>query len=73
MKGYISIVITYTGEIMCDAVFLNPIPNAKYWLTSMNKGDRDIIVRLKLFLLPNITMMKIDLRCNKKQAKNWEL
>ena len=69
MKGYISIVIAYTGDIVCDAVFFNPIPNAKYWLTPMNKGDRDIIVRLKLFLLPKIIMMKIDLRCNKKQAK----
>ena len=30
-----------------DVVSLNPVPNTKYWLTTMNKGDRDITVPLK--------------------------
>ena len=42
----------------------------------MNKGDGDITVWLKQFLLTNIILMKIDKnnklpkRCNKKQTEN---
>ena len=45
----------------------------------MNKGDRKITVRLKRFLLPNVTMMKIDKNKNcrrgatKIEMKSWEL
>ena len=75
MEGYTPSVTPYTGKIVCDVIFLNPVPNAKYWLTPLNKGDRDITVRLKQVLLQHITMMKIDknnkspIRCNKKQAE----
>ena len=75
MQGYLPITTAYTGEIVCDAVFLNPVPNAKYWYTPMTTGDGDVIVRLKQVLLPNITMIKIDKintlprRCKRKEAK----
>ena len=60
MQGYSPITIAYTGEIVCDVVFLNPVPNAKYWYIPVITGDGDITVRLKQVLLPNIIMMKID-------------
>ena len=77
MQGYSPITTAYAGEIIYDAVFLNPVPNAKYWHIPMITGDGDITVRLKQVLLPNITMMKIDKinilpkRCKKKEAKKW--
>ena len=46
-KGYTPLVTAYTGEIVCNVVILNPVPNIKYWLTSMNKGDGYITVRVK--------------------------
>ena len=69
MKGYTPPVTAYAGEIVCDAVFLNPVPNAQYWLAPVNKWYRDIIVRLKQVLLPNITMMKMDKNKNNKLPK----
>ena len=30
MQGYSPITTAYAGEIVCDAVFLNPVHNAKY-------------------------------------------
>ena len=30
MEGHIPTITAYVGEIVCDAVFLNPVPNAKY-------------------------------------------
>ena len=60
MEGYIPPIIAYTGEIVCDAVFLNPVPFAKYWYIPMKTGVGDVTVRLKQVLLLNITMMKID-------------
>ena len=33
MQGYLPITTAYAGEIVCDAIFLNPVPNAKYWYT----------------------------------------
>ena len=70
------ITTAYAGEIVCDAVFLNSVPNAKYWYTPMITGCGDVTVILKQVLLPNTTMMKIDKinilpkRCNKKEATN---
>ena len=40
----------YEGEIVCDAVVLNPVHDAKYWFTPMNKGISDVTVRLKQLL-----------------------
>ena len=45
---------------MCDTVFINPVYNAKYWFTPMNKGVGDITIKLKQALLSNITIIKID-------------
>ena len=72
MKGYTLLVTPYAGDIVCNATFLNPVPNTNYWLTSMNKGDGNIIVRLEQVLPPNVTMTKINKKnklpkcCNKK-------
>ena len=30
MKGYTQPVTTYAGDNVCDVIFLNPVPNAKY-------------------------------------------
>ena len=46
MKDYTPLITSYVGEIVCDAVFLNPVPNVRYWLTPINKGDGNITVRL---------------------------
>ena len=54
MQDYLPITTAYAGDIVCDAVFLNPVPNAKYWYTPMITGDGDVTVRLKQVLLPNI-------------------
>ena len=74
MRGYPPNITACAGEILCDAVFLTSVPNAKYWYIPMITGDGDVTVRLKQVLLPNITMMKIDQiplpkRCKKKEAK----
>lgn len=61
---------------MCDIVFLNLVPNSKYWFPKINKGNRNTTVLLKQVLLPNIKMIKIDhnfkltKKCNKRQAGN---
>ena len=46
MKDYSPLITSYVGEIVCDAVFLNSVPNVRYWLTPINKGDGNITVRL---------------------------
>ena len=38
MEGYTPQIIAYTGEIVCDVVFLNPVPFAKYQFTPMKRG-----------------------------------
>ena len=74
MEGYIPPITVYTGEIVCDAIFLNPVPFTKYRYTPMKTGVGDITVRLKQVLLPTITMMKIykittlPKQCNKREA-----
>ena len=60
MKGCIPLVIDYVGQIVCGVVFLNPVLNAKYWSTPMNKGNGEITVQLKQALLPNMILMKLD-------------
>ena len=60
MKRYKSAITAYEGEIVYDAVFLNPASNSKYWVTPMNKIVCDVTVRLEQVFQPNITMMKID-------------
>ena len=38
MKGYTPPITAYADEIVCDDVFLNPVPNVKYQFTPINKG-----------------------------------
>ena len=77
MENYSPITTAYTGKIVCDTVFLNPVHNAKYWYTPMITGNGDVTVKLKQVLLPNITIMKIDKintlpeRFKKRESTNW--
>ena len=72
--SYTPTIKAYAGEIVCDTVFLNPVPNTKYQHTPMKTGVGEVTVRLKQVLLPNITMMKIDKintlskRCKKRET-----
>ena len=72
---YTLLIITYTGDIIYDAVILNPVFNVKDSFTSTKKWDGDIVLGFKSILLPNIDMMELDSnnklqkRYNKKQAE----
>ena len=60
IEGYKPIITAYEGEILCDTVFLNHVPNEKYLFTPMNKGVGDVPERLRQVLPPNITIMNIN-------------
>ena len=47
MKSYEPPIRPSMGEILCDIVFLNPVPNEKCWFIKINKGIIDVILRLK--------------------------
>ena len=78
MEVYTPPMTAYASEIVCDVVFFNPVPFAKYWYTLMKTGVGDVTVRLKLVFLHIITMTKIDKintlpkRCKKKEATKIE-
>ena len=63
----------FAGEIICDAVFQNPVPNAADWYTLMTKNDSFVMTILKLVFIIGLKMIRIDetntlpSRCNKKQ------
>ena len=46
MQGYSPITTAYAGKIVCDAVLLNHVHNAKYGYTPMITGDDDVAVIL---------------------------
>ena len=62
----------FTWEIICDALFWNPVPGAVDWYTPMNKREELVIIRLKQVLMTGVKMMKITednmlpSKCNKK-------
>ena len=66
----------FAGEIICDAVFWNPVPNAIDWYIPMSKKEGLVMIRLKQVLITGVTMMEISeinmlpSKCNKKQATN---
>lgn len=59
MIDYESPIKAYTCEIVCDALFLNPVHNAKHWFTKMNQGNEDVTLGLKQILLSNVKIMRI--------------
>ena len=65
----------FAGEIICDAVFWNPVPNAIDWYILMCKREGLVIIRLKQLLITSLTMKMISdnnmlpNKCNKKQVK----
>ena len=47
MKGYNLPQHAYAGEMVCQARFYNPVDKAKYWYTSLPKGEGGTILRMK--------------------------
>ena len=76
MKGVEPQQTTFAGEIICDALFWNPVPGAVDWYTSMRKQEGMVMIRLKQVLVTGVTMMKISeenilpSKYNKKEATN---
>ena len=76
MKGVEPQQTTFAGEIICDALFWNPVPGAVDWYTSMRKQEGMVMIRLKQALLTSETMLKISEenmlpnKCNRKEATN---
>ena len=66
----------FAGEIIYDAVFWNPFPNAIYWYIPMCKKEGLRMIRLKQVLITGVTVKMISdnnmlsNKCNKKQATN---
>ena len=46
MEGFRPQITAYASEIVCDAVLLNPVYNAKYWYIPIKTGFGDVKVRL---------------------------
>ena len=76
MKGVEPQQTPFSGEIICDALFWNPVPGAVDWYTSMRKQEGMVMIRLKQALLTSETMLKISEenmlpnKCNRKEATN---
>ena len=76
MKGVKPPQTAFAGEIICDALFWNPVPGAVDWYTSMTKKEGMVMIRLKQVLVTGLTMMEISERnmlprtCNRKEATN---
>ena len=76
MKGVEPQQSAFAGEIMCDTVFWNPVPNATALYTPMSKREELVMIRLKQVLITGVTMTEISEKnilpsnCNKKQATN---
>ena len=50
----------FVEEIVYDAVFWNPVPNAIDWYTPMCKRDGLVMIRLKQALITGVTMKIIS-------------
>ena len=50
----------FSGEIICDALFWNPVPNAIDWYTPMKKREGMVMIRLKQVLITGVTMKMIS-------------
>ena len=76
MKGVERQQSTLAGEIICDAVFWNPLSNVINWYTPMSKREGLVMIRLMQVLITGMTMKMISdknmlpNKCNKKQATN---
>ena len=47
IEDYTPLIIVCVGEMVCDAICINPVHFAKYLYTPMKTGVGDVIVRLK--------------------------
>ena len=76
MKGVEPEQTAFAGEIICDALFWNPVPGAVDWYTPMRKRGRIVMIRRKQVLVTGVMMMKISEenmlpnKYNRKEAKN---
>ena len=57
MKGVESQQSAFAGEIICDAVVWNPVPNAIDWYAPMSKREGMVMIRLKQVLVTGVTTM----------------
>ena len=73
MKGIDPPHTTFAEEIICDAVFWNPVPNATDWYILMIK-KWFIMIRLNQVLITGLKINRIDEMniCNRKQATNLD-
>ena len=51
MKGHSPSECVYAGEMVCKAMFLNPVSKAKYWYTPMLEGEGNTTLRMKEVLM----------------------
>ena len=77
MMGVESQQSSFAGEIICDVVFRNLVPNAIDWYTPMSKREGLVMIRLQQVLITGVTMKMIrDNKCyqinairNRQQTK----
>ena len=75
MKGCNPLAYAYTGEMVCQEMFWNPVVKAKYWYTPMPKGEGETILRMKQVLMAEIELImttkdnKVPKGCNKSKAE----
>ena len=78
MKGVEPQHTTFSREIICDAMFWNPVPNVTDWYTPISKEEGLVMIRLKDMLITGVTMKKISDKnmilneCNKKKEASQE-
>ena len=60
MKGVDPPQTSFAGEIICDTVFWNIVPNTTDWHTPMIKKTNFVMIRLKQVLITDLVMNKID-------------
>ena len=78
MKGVDPSHTFFAGEIICDAVFFDPVHNAIDWYIPMIKNDCFVMIRLKQVLITSLKIKSIDETnmipntCNKKQATSLD-
>ena len=60
MKGHNPPEYAYAGEMVCEAMFWNPVSKAKYWYTPIPEVEGDTTLRMKQILLAYIKLVEIS-------------
>ena len=56
----IGIYFIKAGELVCDAVYLNPLANFKQWYTPYEKNEGKTIIRLDTVILTKVKVKSIN-------------